>query len=66
METYKSFLREQEFTYLSRLLRHTSNNLTAAAEVAGVTRLQLYRMLDRSGIVVIKTERVRRKLRNAA
>jgi len=49
MRTLKDTTDEVEKRYLTKLLGETTNH-TIAAQIAGVTRVQLFRLLDKHGI----------------
>ncbi len=49
-EARERWNREFEKTYLSELLERTGGNVSAAAELAGVDRVHLHRLLRRAGL----------------
>lgn len=51
MVPIKNFLKEQELSYIKRVLAHTSNDKEKAAEMLGVSLATLYRKLSEDGEV---------------
>ncbi len=53
MKTLKAFMKIQELKYIKTLcINHPDFHITKMAKDAGVTRLQLYRVLERHNIEV--------------